>query len=228
MDPLTDRVILDAPFDAAVDTNLSDTASDTGSDTASICEGICRPDVPNNPVCQDQSCVLVERAASCGYAGDLQEGSPCDAASDCAAGLACFARRGTGGVCGRVCCPSDPSACGAQTSCTGIGRLASGVQTLFGECRQARECSLFNMEACEFGEACYVVDEDGGTDCREEGSVGTGRACDEPTDCQAGHDCVGAFEQTCVRVCRLDGQNECDGGICLVSAGLPDGVGYCS
>lgn len=232
IDPSTDRVVLDATFDTTLDTNVSDTGADTadtGGDVTSACVAMCRPDLPSDGSCDELDCVLVGREASCGYAGDLQEGSPCDAPSDCGAGLACFSRRGTGGVCGRVCCPDDATSCGEQRSCTGIGRLASGEETAFGECRVPRPCSLFNTEACELGEACYVTDDEGGTDCRPEGGVGTGGACDAPTDCRAGHDCVGAFEQTCVRVCRLDSQSECDEGeSCLVSAGLPDGVGYCS
>ncbi len=217
-----DAPMPDAPSDASVAMDAS------GFDAAMQCGGDCRPD---EGFCGGVGrCVLWGATPMCtNEAGRLQAGSPCESPQQCADGLTCF-RRAEGGVCGPVCCPGADT-CGDETACTGIGVLVDGTVTEYGECRPPRECALLTGATCEEGEACYVI-RDRASFCRPAGTATAGEGCVMPNDCAPGFSCVGAFEGTCVRNCRLgsDGTDACpsEEGQCRAYPDSPDGTGLCS
>ena len=223
--PQDATTVVDAPM---ADAGSLDMAAQPDQGPAMVCPGLCRPDVPES--CADfLTCVLEGPMPRCAPdAGTSEAGSPCESADQCAPGYACFEKR-TGGVCGRVCCTEDPTACGAGEVCRGTGTLVDGTATAYGECQAPRTCDvLATSETCEVGEACYILGE-GENGCLAEGVGESGTACVAPNDCAAGYACVGAFESTCARVCRL-GRSDCMdvGGSCVAYAQSPDGTGLCT
>ncbi|HJL17477.1 MAG TPA: hypothetical protein RMH99_17540 [Sandaracinaceae bacterium LLY-WYZ-13_1] len=202
-------------------------AADAGPPLCVI--GVCDPRSADG--CTEGSCVLWGADATCEpEAGAGGPGSTCEAVGDCAAGLACFRRPG-GGVCGRICCPDDGSACIDGAICGGSGVLVDGSETSWGRCLPRRTCDLLEpAEACEAREGCYIVDAGGTTECRVAGSGGSGEACEMQEDCRAGFFCggIGAAKR-CVRICRI-GAEDCptEEGRCVAQAHTPEGIGLCS
>ena len=193
-----------------------------------MCPGICRPDEPSG--CGAETCVLEGAGPRCAtMTGAAELGAPCEETTECAPGLACFQRR-SGGVCGRICCRQEPDSCGVGEECRGTGILVNGTETFYGECQEPRACDVLAppIEACEAGEACYVIAE-GETGCLASGTGEFGDACELPNDCAPGFACVGAFESRCARICRL-GRDDCPmgEGTCVAYAQSPDGTGLCT
>ena len=195
-----------------------------------MCSGPCAPDDPDSCGANNY-CVLSSDTPACtDSVGSAQAGTPCEMSDQCALGHACFRRR-TGGACAPVCCPSRPDSCGAGLRCRGSGQLADGTPTSFGECVQPASCDVLASDACEPGEACYIVaDELEGTGCLRAGDGEAGASCEAPSDCAPGFSCVGAFEQTCRRVCRLGMTEGCPTaeGACQAYAQSPEGTGLCT
>lgn len=192
---------------------------------------VCDPRVGDDG-CREGACVLWGSTAACEVgAGALLAGSPCEAVTDCAPGLACFQDRDGSGVCGRICCPGDELACPEGSLCAGSGSLVDGTSAPWGRCLPPRSCSLLRPEAtCEAREGCYLLDLDGTTECRIAGTAGAGEPCRIQEDCQAGFFCGGVRSMLrCVRVCRLGG-DECpsDEGRCVAQAHSPEGTGFCT
>lgn len=184
---------------------------------------------PTTGICGAGVCILAGDEPTCvREAGAQEEGTPCDAPDQCAPGLACFLKR-EGGTCGRVCCPASADGCGPDERCDGPGVLVDGSRTGFGECLPPRSCDVLGDD-CEPMEACYIVDADGGTDCRAAGAAPVGAPCERPNDCAPGLACTGLFERTCVRVCSLSASGSCPTteGSCVAYAQSPEGTGLCT
>jgi hypothetical protein len=186
----------------------------------------CDPRYPDG--CGEGSCVLWAASSTCeATPGSLSTGMVCETVMDCAPGLSCFLTA-EGGVCGRICCPGDPSACIDWALCAGSGVLVDGTRTSWGRCAPPRTCDVLSPQgACEEREGCYIVDEDGTTQCRVAGIGGPGDACAVQEDCQSGFFC--GFTGRCVRICRL-GADDCpsDEGHCVAQAHSPAGTGFCT
>lgn len=219
-----------------VDGPLSDSgASDIGTPevdmSGPVCPGICRPDLVSGCTGGTATCVLEGAEPRCAAStGTLEAGTPCEDADQCAPGYGCFQRR-TGGVCGRICCTDDPESCTVGQVCRGTGILVDGVATGYGECQEPRTCDVLAapVEACQPGEGCYIIDAEE-TACLAAGTGETADGCDAPNDCAPGFSCVGAFDGTCARICRLGRPEDCqDGeGTCVAYAQSPDGTGLCT
>lgn len=232
--PPTDARVIDAP--ALVDAPSRDAATvdaavgDAGE--APLCgAGECDPRTGEG--CGIGGvCRLDGRRPTCvARGGMLEEGAPCEASMDCAEGLACFRIRETA-RCLRVCCPDDGT-CADGDRCGGNSVLAGGVETGWGRCLPPRPCDVLDPAlACEPAEGCYIVDDAGGTDCRDEGDGETGAPCERQEDCARGFFCSrGVAEQTCVRICALgDGVAACPAGEgdCQVYSHSPAGTGLCT
>ncbi len=183
--------------------------------------------------CRSGSCVLWSGAPSCEEtaAGLLTTGMTCAGVGECASGLACFEAADGVGVCGQVCCPTDPTGCAVGSRCGGAGVLVDGTVTLWGRCLAVRSCDLLRPAAtCEAREACYLLDSTRLTECRIAGVGGAGDACDVQEDCQAGFFCGGiAGARRCVRICSIREDNcPIEEGRCVAQAHTPDGVGLCT
>lgn len=177
------------------------------------------------------ACVLRDRLPVCASgSGDLGEGASCADETECAPGLACFAEAG-GGVCARVCCPGDATACDTDERCSADGTLVTGVVTSWGRCGPSRSCDVL-MSECAPREGCYIAypgGEPGLAECRLAGTAEVGDGCGAPEDCLPGLYCAGIGAPTCVRVCRLDDPRGCPSGegICMAQAYSPEGTGVC-
>lgn len=204
-------------------------AADAGPPSWQCPTAVCDPRSPDG--CGDGACVLWGEASSCELeAGSYSAGARCASVMDCAPGLACFATREGYGVCGRICCPSDPAACTDDAVCGGSGMLIDGSAVPWGRCLPPRTCSLLRPDAsCEPREGCYLLDLDGTTECRVAGTGGAGDACRVQEDCQAGFFCGGITSRQCVRICRLGG-DDCptEEGRCVAQAHSPEGTGFCT
>ena len=232
VDASDSTVVIDGQFvpdvpswDATSDTASLTDAADTGP---GLCPGTCRPDDIRSCDGRVGSCALWASEPACTLmSGELEEGSPCEYVDQCGPGLACF-MRATGGVCGRVCCIGDPSACEGDTECTGVGMLLDGTLTGYGECRAPRTCEFFGT-SCEAGEGCYIIDTER-NECRRAGEGMLNAACTENVDCAPGFSCVGAFDRMCVRNCRIGESDSCppDEGDCRAYPDGPSGIGLCS
>ncbi len=222
-----DATVVDGgPISDAAGTDARVDATDAAGPLS--CEGPCDP-VAVVGTCDAGFCVLAGSEPSCVSTGGGQaEGEPCDAVDPCAPGLACFLKR-EGGTCGRVCCPTASDGCRVDEHCGGPGVLFDGTRTTFRQCLPPRRCNVLG-DACEPMEACYIVDPDGGTDCRAAGTAPVGAPCERPNDCAPGLACTGLFERTCVRVCSLTASAACppDEGTCVAYAQSPEGTGLCT
>ncbi|MCA9583591.1 MAG: hypothetical protein KC416_17450, partial [Myxococcales bacterium] len=118
---------------------------------------------------------------------------------------------------------------GPNERCGGTGVLVDGTATPWRQCVARRPCDpLAPAAVCEPGEACYVVSDQGDTDCRLEGSGALGDTCTESTDCGEGLVCAGLVGSTCKRICEV-GQGGCSGGeSCVQQVYTPAGRGVCT
>lgn len=227
---LRDAAFVDASglLDSGAPRDAGPTVSDAG--VSYFCQyEVCDPRYPDG--CPDGSCVLVGESSSCEAApGSHTLGMSCGSVMDCAPGLACFLSA-EGGVCGRICCPNDVTACADGMLCAGSGVLVDGTETGWGQCLPARACDVLHpQEACETREGCYIVGADGSTECRVAGTGGPGAYCAAQEECQSGFFCGGIGDNRhCVRICQL-GADDCppEEGRCVAQAHSPAGTGFCT
>jgi hypothetical protein len=232
---VVDAVVVEAgiQFDASVDGAGFADASGADGGGALMCPiGECDPRA-DTPCGTGEFCTLQSAFPSCvDMIGAGAEGEPCRAVSDCAEGLACF-DLGTGGECGRPCCPDELDSCPGGHSCTGAGMLIDGTASSWWRCVEPRTCDLWEPGACAPGDACYVVSETGDTECLRAGTGTVGATCAAQNDCAAGHVCTGGTpeRQSCRRLCRLSaGASACpaDEGYCQAYPHTPKGSGICT
>ena len=184
--------------------------------------------------CRVQLLAGVTRSNCDDSAGEGQTGDPCLLPRDCASGLTCVEEDGVA-ECRPYCC-SDPEICPTNTYCdlrptstgpatTGYERLRVPVCVAAQACRfdDPYPCPPDTTCSCPTGLACAVVRPDGTTACVTPGTGGDG----EPCPCAPGHVCSAASE-TCLKVCRIGGQDgECGMGQCQSSSSLPEEWGVC-
>jgi hypothetical protein len=204
-------------------------------DGAAACpEGSCNYQTQNG--CDDdQGCrpqltpaaLAVEPA--CEAAGSAAAGEPCAEPSDCARGTYC-----ANGVCRKLCCGADWSACDAGESCIRQLSLSVGGQSVEAGvdlCFPVGTCGLFDPESCaeEDGRECKIVDPTGAVACAPVSTKDVGDLCGSPEVCAQGLTCVGGF---CIKLCAAEacGEPRCGRGegTCVHFARNPPGVGECT
>ena len=165
----------------------------------------------------------------CQPAGSAADGDPCVEWTDCGPGLLCAT-----GVCRRLCCGDDWSACEPDQSCfrdllVGIGD--AGVPAGVGVCTPVDDCSVLDPEACQDlpGGGCALVDPRGKQACVLNAVAEAGDACSEARRCSTGLACLGGL---CRRLCRAEvgGEPGCarHEGTCVHFRRDPPGVGECT
>ena len=92
-------------------------------------------------------------------------------------------------------------------------------------------CNLLTQD-CQAGEGCYVVDNDGHTDCMTAGTITEGVSCGQTADavCAPGLDCLGtsAATLTCYKICATNGSVACaQGQTCQHPSFYPATSGIC-
>jgi hypothetical protein len=166
---------------------------------------------------------------SCQPAGRLPGGASCGQWADCSPGHVCLQ-----GVCRRLCCGKDWSACPTGESCIGSLSLRVGnvsVATGVDICLPVDGCDVLDPAACadQPGQTCQIVDPRGSVACMPGGSGSIGDPCDGETGCRAGLACIGG---ECRRLCRAisGGEPSCPAaeGVCVTYARDPEGVGECT
>lgn len=170
-------------------------------------------------------------AATAGGNGD--ECTPWAVPSECAPGYFC-----ADGVCRRLCCGSDWSACDRGTSCFRplFVRLtdddgSTDVPANVGLCFPTGTCDVLDPDSCaeEPDRTCKLVDPTGAEACVRSGDGEAGEACDSPEFCGPGLSCVGG---ECRRLCRAEacGEPSCGPGegVCVHMDRNPEGVGECT
>lgn len=172
----------------------------------------------------------------CFGAGTKSAGEACSQWSECAAGHFCAGIGASSpGVCRKLCCGGDWSACPSGQSCyqqlflvrPGGGEAQYAKADL---CAPVNDCDVFDSSACESGKSCQIVDPTGNVACITSGTGDVGDSCDSASRCKAGFSCVGS---TCRRLCRAvagGGEPSCPPaeGICVHFVGDPEGVGQCT
>lgn len=164
----------------------------------------------------------------CEAAGAAEVGDDCEAQIDCARGLYCAE-----GVCRRMCCGADWSACDEGESCIRTLQVLAGGEVLEAGvdlCFPVGTCDLFEPASCEDEQReCKIVDPTGAIACAPRSNADVGDACSPPTVCKQGLNCVGGY---CVKLCRFA---ECGEPSCAESEGActhfernPPGVGECT
>ena len=229
-----DATIVDAPMgDGGPDGGVArDGGSAPDAAGASCSSGVCDPRADGECGARDY-CVFIGGVPTCASdVGTAEPGEACMTSQECAAGLACFQRLGRG-VCARVCCPGDDTACATPTRCVGSAALVDGSSTDWWHCVGPRPCDpLDPAEVCEAEEGCYIIAVDGATDCRRAGDGAAGDPCGEQNDCAPGLFCGGVTERTCSRICRLGdaGPGDCPSGegVCVAYSHSPAGTGICT
>jgi hypothetical protein len=180
----------------------------------------------------------------CFTAGTTPAGSECSAWNECVAGYFCVGIGGTSdggvspGVCRKLCCGGDWSACPAGESCIQqvFLRRPTGGDAVYANadlCAPVNNCDVLDPNSCadQPGKSCLIADPIGNVACIPSGTGDLGDKCGpSTTTCKAGFACV---DDHCRRLCRA----EADGGtpVCPKSEGLcvhfardPAGVGECT
>jgi hypothetical protein len=165
----------------------------------------------------------------CAPAGATPSGSACEATSDCARGLFCAL-----GVCRRLCCGADWSACDEGESCIRSLEVRAGGEVIpagVDLCFPVGTCDPFDASSCddEPGRECKIVDPTGAVACAPRSQRDAGDSCGPPEVCKQGLSCVGGV---CVKLCRYEacGEPSCgpEEGTCVHFARDPEGVGECT
>lgn len=177
---------------------------------------------------------------ACQSAGAAAPGQACTGWNDCERGAFCVGLTGGApGVCRKLCCGGDWSACPAGQSCiqelfllpAGSTDPAQAKYAGADLCAPVGTCDLFDAQACasEPGRTCQIVDPIGNVACAPSGDVAIGQACSSTLRCVAGASCVGG---ACRRLCRAveGGLPACPAGegVCVHFARNPEGVGECT
>jgi hypothetical protein len=183
-----------------------------------------------------QSCLPALESGSvapkCQAAGPRARGEACTGWNDCAEGLFCAE-----GVCRKMCCGGDWSACPSGESCirqllvrnpANMALLPAGVDLCF----PVGGCDVLDPSSCgeTSNQSCQIVDPAGNVACAPSGSAAIGQPCNADRACVAGASCVG---KTCRRLCAaVAGSTEprCPSGegACVHFVRDPPGVGECS
>jgi hypothetical protein len=170
---------------------------------------------------------------TCSPTGTLTKGQKCTGTTaTCARGMVC-----ADGVCAKVCCGGDYTACDPGESCfrhstqfmTASGSVIDYNEGL-GTCAPVGDCALLDPDSCAADPkhpVCRIVDATGAVACVQNGDRKLGEACDGEHQCGRGEHCAGymkadgstSLATTCVRLCRY--------GSCNSKPGCPDGEGPC-
>lgn len=173
---------------------------------------------------------------SCVPPGTKAAGETCATWTDCVHGHFCVGiSSSSAGVCRKLCCGGDWSACPPSESCfrpLQLARPGSGevVAANAYVCAPADSCDPLNPSNCAaIGETCQIVDPIGHAACLPEGTAGLGESC-ASASCKGGTICVGG---KCKRLCKAaegGGEPSCppSEGVCVHYARDPAGVGECT
>lgn len=169
-----------------------------------------------------------EVSPGCEAAGEGEAGDDCTLQGDCGRGLYCAE-----GVCRKMCCGADWSACDEGESCIRTVQVKAGGEVLdagLDLCFPVGTCDIFDPDGCEDPKReCKIVDPTGAVACAPRSNADLGDSCAPPTVCKQGLNCVGGY---CVKLCRFSecGEPSCseaDGG-CTHFDRNPAGVGECT
>ena len=176
---------------------------------------------------------------ACQVGGTRGDGESCTAWTDCKVGYFCtgFSSSQTG-ICRKLCCGGDWSACSKGQSCIRqlyLKRPGSGSSVEYAGadvCAPVGTCDVLDPNACkdEPGRSCQIVDPLGNVACAPEGSLDVGSNCSGKDGCKRGLSCVG---NRCTRLCKAvegGGDPECrpGEGVCVHFKRNPPGVGECT
>jgi hypothetical protein len=189
------------------------------------------------------TCIPVEQPPAtgpwppgCFAPGTKAAGESCSTWTECVLGHFCVGISSSGpGVCRKLCCGGDWSACPPSESCyrpVQLVRPGSGeiVESDAYVCAPADSCDPLNPSDCAaLNETCQIVDPIGHAACLPEGTAGPGESC-ATENCQGGSICTG---QKCRRLCKAaagGGEPSCppSEGVCIHFAHDPAGVGECT
>jgi len=167
--------------------------------------GDCDP-VTNDGCDPGQNCTFVsESAVGCATAGGAGYGEDCTS-DPCTRG-ACLTFDGVDFECAQFCSPMN-NQCPDGRPCN---QAVQGSDYLF--CGNLPSgCSLWDQD-CPNNQGCYVVDQQGSTDCAPHNNVQAGGSCSFVNDCAPGHICVGN-PGSCAVLCNTDGSVACTTGTC--------------
>jgi len=181
---------------------------------------------------------LIDDAAAtvkpaCRAVGPARLGESCTN-SACEKGALCV-----NGVCQKLCCGGDWTACPAGESC--IRQLQAetkqGVRldAQADLCMKVNDCDVFDASSCAAdNRICRIADPTGNVACMPYSNLQLGDPCNEQSQCGAGMHCVGSSSgpTRCRRLCRWE---PCGTPSCLASEGVcvhfdrdPPGVGECT
>ena len=187
----------------------------------SLCGDGCNPDnalacVADGGDAATESCRVVlgagqQTSSECVKSGQGLDGASCTSGADCAPGFECV---GTG-QCRHYCC--DDTACSALTNTTyntyycDLASEHASPGAVVPACEVVKDCQLFGMDQCGAGQACTIVEIEGGKSfvatCADVGEGALGDSC-ETQHCGSGLACIGAIGQrTCQQLCN--GQHPC-------------------
>ena len=179
----------------------------------------------------------------CFSPGTRAAGDSCVAWNECIAGYFCLGIGGTAdggvapGVCHKLCCGGDWSACPDGESCIQQVYLVrpGGGDPMYANadvCAKVGGCDPLDPAACSDlpGRSCQIVDPTGNVACVPVGSAGAGEACSEKQPCKGGFACVA---DACRRLCKAvegGGEPSCppQEGTCIHFNRDPAGVGECT
>lgn len=184
----------------------------------------------DDQACRPQfSATNSEVQPGCEAAGSSVTGDPCTAQGDCGRGLYCAE-----GVCRKLCCGADFSACPAGESCIRSLQVRAGGEVVSAGadlCFPVGTCDPLDPDSCadEPGRECKIVDANGAVACAPRSSAGLGDACSPPSVCGQGLSCVGGY---CTKLCAyaMCAEPSCSEaeGSCVHFARDPAGVGECT
>jgi hypothetical protein len=171
----------------------------------------------------------------CEPAGTGEAGDECSGQPDCARGFYCAGEVATQpGVCRKLCCGADWSACDEGESCIRSLSVKAGGEVLpagVDLCFPVNDCDLFDPESCagDPSRECKIVDPVGNIACAPKSNADLGDDCAPPTVCKQGLNCVG---DKCVKLCAFEecGDPACttDEGTSVHFARAPADVGECT
>jgi hypothetical protein len=163
-------------------------------------------------------------APLCRYPGTQAEGQPCDNTATppllCGTGTFC-----ADGLCRKLCCGGDWSACPAGQSCIRQAEYQVGpkgsektISAGVDLCFPVGTCDVFDTTACKSeGRVCRIVDPTGAVACAPDSPLALGDSCDHDHQCGAGMVCADAADGkngVCRRLCRWTfcGEPSCQPG----------------
>ncbi len=224
----------DAGTDADGDSD-ADTDCDTGSDTGT---GACNPLAEDGGGCDGGACCYFDALgeSTCLPGGAGTQDVACDYSDDCACGYTCIGDEAFA-ICSRWCDVTEPLQTATNDCvCPAPAICAASIPDHGLACDTPSPCNEIAQTGCAEGEGCYLVRENGTTDCAvtyEYGGI-RGDPCTYINDCAAGFSCYGGVESICSKFCDFEiGDSDCTDGDTCVDLGIrtPDGanqVGICT